>query len=160
MGRTHFRHRLAIPAASAAEAAAALRRFLADPGRRRPVTARWPAIRPPASPSSLPDKARSTPGWDSALYETQPVFREALDRCAELLAPQLDRPLLSLLDPQAGPVLDQTGYTQPVMFALEYALAALWRSWGIEPAAVLGHSVASSRRPAWPACSRWRTASA
>ena len=55
--------------------------------------------------------------------------------------PQLDRPLLSLLDPQAGSLLDQTGYTQPVMFAIEYALASLWRSWGIEPAAVMGHSV-------------------
>ena len=49
--------------------------------------------------------------------------------------------LLSLLDPQAGALLDQTGYTQPVMFAIEYALATLWRSWGIEPAAVMGHSV-------------------
>ena len=38
-------------------------------------------------------------------------------------------------------MLDQTGYTQPVMFAIEYALATLWRSWGIEPAAVMGHSV-------------------
>ena len=76
-----------------------------------------------------------------ALYESQPVFRAALGRCAELLAPELDRPLLSLLDPQAGSLLDQTGYTQPVLFALEYALATLWQSWGIEPAAVLGHSV-------------------
>ncbi len=84
-------------------------------------------------------------GMGRTLYETQPIFREAIDRCALLrsrwLGPQLDRPLLSLLDPQAGSILDQTGYTQPVMFALEYALATLWRSWGIEPAAVLGHSV-------------------
>ncbi len=76
-----------------------------------------------------------------ALYESQPVFRAAIDRCAELLMSQFDRPLVSLLHPQAGAILDQTGYTQPVMFALEYALATLWRSWGIEPAAVLGHSV-------------------
>ena len=37
--------------------------------------------------------------------------------------------------------MDQTGYTQPVMFSIEYALACLWRSWGVEPAAVMGHSV-------------------
>ena len=70
-----------------------------------------------------------------------PRFARPSTRCAELLGPRLDRPLLSLLDPQAGSILDQTGYTQPVMFAIEYALATLWRSWGIEPAAVMGHSV-------------------
>ncbi len=53
----------------------------------------------------------------------------------------MDRPLYELLDPQAGVLVDQTGYTQPVMFAVEYALATLWRSWGVEPAAVMGHSV-------------------
>ena len=68
-------------------------------------------------------------------------FSRGDDRCAELLGPELDRSLLSLFDPQAGSLLDQTGYTQPVMFALEYALATLWQSWGIEPVAVLGHSV-------------------
>ncbi len=62
-------------------------------------------------------------------------------RVPNCLRPHLDRPLLSLFDPQAGSLLDQTGYTQPVMFAIEYALATLWRSWGIEPAAVMGHSV-------------------
>ena len=81
------------------------------------------------------------PGMGRALYETQPIFRQAIDRCGEILRSQLDRPLLSLLDPQAGSVLDQTGYTQPVMFAFEYALAQLWQSWGIVPSAVMGHSV-------------------
>ena len=76
-----------------------------------------------------------------ALCESQPVFRDAIDRCAELLGPEIDRPLLSLLQPESASILDQTGYTQPVMFAVEYALAMLWRSWGVEPAAVMGHSV-------------------
>ena len=76
-----------------------------------------------------------------ALYESQPVYREAMDRCAELLDSQLDRPLISLISPDGGSILDQTGYTQTVKFALEYSLATLWRSWGFEPAAVLGHSV-------------------
>jgi phthiocerol/phenolphthiocerol synthesis type-I polyketide synthase C len=48
-----------------------------------------------------------------------------------------------VLYPQEGEAspLDETAYTQPALFALEYALAALWRSWGIEPDAVMGHSV-------------------
>lgn len=77
------------------------------------------------------------------LYETQPIFRKALDLCAELLQPYMDLPLLSVLYPenkQASP-LNQTAYTQPTLFAFEYALARLWQSWGIEPDVVLGHSV-------------------
>jgi acyl transferase domain-containing protein len=80
-------------------------------------------------------------GMGRALYDTQPTFRQALDRCARCLQSHLPRPLLSLLEPEAGPLLDQTGNTQPVMFSLQYALAELWRSWGVQPVAVMGHSV-------------------
>ena len=79
-------------------------------------------------------------GMGRGLYETQPTFRRALDRCQDFLRDELDRPLLSVLFDDGSP-LDQTAYTQPALFALEYALAEMWRSWGIEPAAVLGHSV-------------------
>jgi acyl transferase domain-containing protein len=77
------------------------------------------------------------------LYETLPVFRQALNRCSEILDPLLGRPLLSLLYPDQGDgsVLDQTRYTQPALFALEYALAEVWRSWGVTANAALGHSV-------------------
>src|SRR2546426_1226364 len=77
------------------------------------------------------------------LYETQPTFRESLDRCEELLRPHLDRGLLSVLYPNDGQSspLDETAYTQPALFALEWALFELWRSWGVEPSAVMGHSV-------------------
>ena len=82
-------------------------------------------------------------GMGRELFETQPVFRKSLQRCDELLRAHLDRPLLELLYSESGqnPELDQTAYAQPVLFALEYALAELWRSWGIRPAVVMGHSV-------------------
>src|SRR5262249_24836456 len=87
-------------------------------------------------------------GMGQQLYQRFPPFRAALDRCAELLAPQLDLPLLSLLWGQAGAPpavaqarLAQPRYTQPALFALEYALAELWRSWGVLPDALLGHSL-------------------
>ncbi len=51
--------------------------------------------------------------------------------------------MLSILYPQEGEnsPIDETAYTQPALFAIEYALAQLWKSWGIEPSAVMGHSV-------------------
>ncbi len=79
------------------------------------------------------------------LYETQPAFRAELDRCAELLRPYLSHPLLDVIFAEAGSdfasLLNQTAYTQTSLFAIEYSLAKLWQSWGVEPFAVMGHSV-------------------
>ncbi len=77
------------------------------------------------------------------LYETEPVFRAALNRCDELSRAYLERPLLSVIYPAEGEdsPINETAYTQPALFAIEYALAELWHSWGIEPSAVMGHSV-------------------
>src|SRR5262249_1988025 len=82
-------------------------------------------------------------GMGQQLYETEPTFRQALHHCDEILRPSLAKPLLSVLYPSAGKSaeLDETAYTQPALFALEYALATLWQSWGSAPAVVLGHSV-------------------
>ncbi|WP_404362460.1 amino acid adenylation domain-containing protein [Corallococcus coralloides] len=83
------------------------------------------------------------PGMAVELHASQPVFRQALDRCAEALKSHWDVPLLTLLRGEgftAG-LLDQTRYTQAALFSVEYALAMLWKSWGVVPAAVLGHSV-------------------
>lgn len=82
------------------------------------------------------------PGMGRDLYDREPVFRAMLDRAATVLAPVLDRPLLDVMFADDGDgAIHQTAYTQPALFALECALAALWRSWGIEPTVVLGHSV-------------------
>ncbi|NEO70835.1 type I polyketide synthase [Moorena sp. SIO3H5] len=85
------------------------------------------------------------------LYDTQPTFRNCLKRCEEILRPYLEEPLLSVLYPdidlssptsgEANQKLYNTAYTQPALFALEYALCQLWKSWGIEADAVIGHSV-------------------
>ena len=95
------------------------------------------------SPFSSRGRGRSTPAWGGGFYETQPTFRRALERGQELLRNELEQPLLAVLYPEAGGAtpLDETAYTQPALFCLEYALAELWRSWGIFPSAVMGHSV-------------------
>ena len=80
-------------------------------------------------------------GMGRELYETSPLFRRILERCDELLRGKLPRSLLEVMLGDGDGLLDQTGYTQPALFALEYGLAQLWRSWGVQPIAVLGHSV-------------------
>ncbi|MEO0967954.1 MAG: acyltransferase domain-containing protein [Cyanobacteria bacterium J06639_18] len=82
-------------------------------------------------------------GMGRELYETQPIFRQALHRCDELLSCELENSLISVLYPGSGikSPINQTAYTQAALFAIEYALAQLWLSWGIKPSAVMGHSV-------------------
>jgi acyl transferase domain-containing protein/surfactin synthase thioesterase subunit len=85
-----------------------------------------------------------SPRMGAALYRTQPTFRAALERCDEGLREWLDPGLLAVLfasEEALAARIHETAYAQPALFAVEYALAALWRSWGIVPDAVLGHSV-------------------
>ena len=89
----------------------------------------------------FPGQGAQYAGMGLELYQTEPVFKESIDECAELLLPHLDVSLPSLLWGDASNRLDDTTYTQPALFAVEWALAQLWRSWGVEPAVLLGHSV-------------------
>lgn len=83
------------------------------------------------------------------LYQYEPVFREEFDRCLRLLKSHLDFDLFKLIYPDANEEarisasarLEQTEATQPALFVIEYALAQLWMSWGIQPASMIGHSV-------------------
>ncbi len=83
------------------------------------------------------------PGMSAQLYRRFPEFRQALDRCNELFRLHLERPLLDVIfaEDGEGQRLDETCYTQPALFAIEYSLAKLWQSIGISPDAVMGHSV-------------------
>ena len=77
------------------------------------------------------------------LYRHQPVFQAIVDRCAVLLRDRLERPLLDVLFAPAdgADAIHETAYTQPALFVVQAALTELYRSWGIVPDAVLGHSV-------------------
>ncbi|MCB1228974.1 MAG: amino acid adenylation domain-containing protein [Verrucomicrobiae bacterium] len=81
-------------------------------------------------------------------YESEPRFRELIDRCSEILRPHLGLNLTDVLFPgegadreSASKQLKHTVLAQPAIFVIEYAMADLWQSWGIEPAAMIGHSV-------------------
>lgn len=75
------------------------------------------------------------------LYETSAVFREALDACAAAAAPHLDVELLAAMFSEDPAALENPLVIQPAGFALQIGLLALWRSWGVEPVAALGHSL-------------------
>ncbi len=138
-GRSHFRHRLAAVGTTRAEVAGRLAGFVrGEPG---PGLA-FGEARGTDVVFLFTGQGAQRPGMARGLYDTQPTFRGAVDECARILEPLLDRPLLSVLfpdDPEDRQI-NETAYAQPATFAVEYALAELWRSWGVTPAAVLGHS--------------------
>ncbi|MBT4499871.1 MAG: type I polyketide synthase, partial [Gemmatimonadetes bacterium] len=142
-GRSQFAHRLGVVGATAEKvreklAAAATGEDVAGLVRGRFVGGERPGVA-----FLFTGQGAQYAGMGRQLYETQPVFRQTLDQCDTLLRDQLEQPLLGVLYPEPGvdSPLDDTAYTQPALFALEYALAQLWRSWGIEPAILMGHSV-------------------
>ena len=95
----------------------------------------------------FPGQGSQSPGMGRALYETERVYRDSVDRCAGLLRPGLGIDLRTLLYPSASAgeaaarEIRQTVMAQPAIFTTSYALAQLWMSWGIEPGAAIGHSV-------------------
>ncbi|MGE5343974.1 MAG: amino acid adenylation domain-containing protein [Candidatus Omnitrophota bacterium] len=83
-----------------------------------------------------------------ALYETEPEFRDEVDRCLEILNPIMGFELKDILYPASSETIPtasdrihQTGVTQPVLFIIEYSLAKLLMKWGIQPYAMIGHSI-------------------
>jgi acyl transferase domain-containing protein/acyl carrier protein len=145
VGRSHFSHRLSVKAGSVAE----LREKLVAAGTGEQETQRGVVAAQQEAPRIaflFTGQGSQYAGMGRELYETEPMFRESIDRCAALLAGQLEAPLLELLGygpaaENAASAIDRTENTQPALFALEYALAQLWRSWGVEPEILLGHSV-------------------
>ncbi|MDZ8227267.1 beta-ketoacyl synthase N-terminal-like domain-containing protein [Nostoc sp. ChiVER01] len=137
-GRSHFEHRLAIVADSLSSLHQQLEASGVD---EYSVKSEHPHNRKIAflftgQGSQYINMARE-------LYQTQPTFRACIDQCEQILRPYLETSLLDVLYPSetANAKLDQTAYTQPALFAVEYALAQLWQSWGIRPTIVMGHSV-------------------
>ena len=82
------------------------------------------------------------------LYEKEPIFKEHMDKCADILKPLLNIDLRDFLFPDSEEgveenaiKLQQTSITQPVLFIIEYSLAQLWLEWGINPVGMIGHSI-------------------
>lgn len=143
MGRDLSDVRLAVSAASRNEAVETLSKVAAGKRAVHAVKGTPADPTPPGVAFLFTGQGSQAAGMARSLYETQPVFRATLDRCARLLEGHLDIPLLSVLYPGEGKEspLHETAYTQPALFAVEFALADLWASWGVTPAWAMGHSV-------------------
>jgi len=134
-------HRLAITADSADQAVTRLAGF-ASAGEASGAATGTASGRRPRVAFLFSGQGSQYPGMGRALYEGHPVYRDAIDRCAAILDGLLDRSLLEILHsaPDDDTVHDTT-YTQPALFAVEYALATLWQRWGVQPDVVIGHSI-------------------
>jgi acyl transferase domain-containing protein/NADPH:quinone reductase-like Zn-dependent oxidoreductase/acyl carrier protein len=147
--RSHHEERLCLVARSRAEAAKQLGEYLAGAAGTG-----WVAGRSPAGPRrkvafAFPGQGGQWPGMGRGLWQSEPVFRAAVERCAEAMRPFAGWSLVEEFAGHAGP--SRAGQQeserppidkiQPALFALQVALAELWRAWGIVPDAVIGHSM-------------------
>ena len=144
VGRIHFHHRLAIIADNREKMIKKLRSFSTKNVTADVYTAKISKSNTPKIAFLFTGQGSQFVGMGQELYETQPVFRATLDHCVEILHPYLKTSLLDILYPEnndSPSQLDQTAFTQPALFSLEYALFELWKSWNISPDVVMGHSV-------------------
>ncbi|MEO3778895.1 amino acid adenylation domain-containing protein [Micromonospora sp. B11E3] len=142
-GRNHFTHRAAFVVDDREDALALLDAVgRGEPGRRAHTGVVDRADRGNVA-FLFPGQGAQYPDMGRRLYDRSPVFRDAVDECAEAVASLLPVPLTSLLFPGAGErhLLEQTAYAQPALFAVEYALARWWMHAGVHPDLLLGHSV-------------------
>jgi acyl transferase domain-containing protein len=147
VGRHTFEHRQIVVCRGVEDATAALDAPSAGRVLRAVTTARErPVV------FMFPGQGAQYLRMAQGVYAAAPVFREQMDRCAELFAPHLGLDLRAIIFDTSGrgavdrattngALLDQTQYTQPALFAVEYALAQLWMAWGVQPQALIGHSL-------------------
>jgi amino acid adenylation domain-containing protein len=138
VGRRTFEHRAFVVGHTADDAANKLE---ASGSQGRVPQSKNPpiAFMFPGQGSQYPDMARD-------LYAGEPEFRLHFDRCVEICRPVTGEDLTALVypaanSPEAAKRLMNTKFAQPAIFAVEYSLAKLWMSWGIQPSAMIGHSV-------------------
>ncbi|MCK7621743.1 type I polyketide synthase [Streptomyces sp. RS10V-4] len=137
--RCSGRGRLGVVTGSRRELLAALRAFAA--GERHPavVTGTVDAAVERHPVWVFSGHGSQWPGMGRGLLRTEPAFREALDEADALIRSESRVPVVDIL--RKGRPVKGCGDVQPVLFALQIALAGTWRSYGVEPAAVIGHSM-------------------
>lgn len=140
-GRGAYTYKLAVAAESAESCREALTAWLAD-GKHKSVPVSDPELLRSRGVAFLfTGQGAQYHDMCRSLYENEPVFRKEMDRCDGLLKPHLGESIVEVMYGGDKSRIDRTEFTQPALFAVEYALAQLWMNWGIKPVAVAGHSV-------------------
>ncbi len=141
-GRARMSHRLSVAVRGKRDLAQALDNFasgLADPSITTGLA--QPGQKPKIA-FLFTGQGAQHPGMGRALYDTQPVYRRAIDACATALGDTVPGGLVAALhDTEDETRIRAPGIAQPALFALEYALAQLWMSFGVKPDALCGHSL-------------------
>ena len=138
--RSRFPSRLAVQAEDPVEMAEALRAFAAT-GDPAPIAVAGAAVEPTVG-FLYTGQGAQAPGMGRALFQAEPVFREAVEECHELLRDELPVGLIDLLFGDAADErIHDTRFTQPSLVALEHALTRQWAAWGVHPSVVAGHSI-------------------
>jgi myxalamid-type polyketide synthase MxaE and MxaD len=138
--RTPHPFRLAAVAKDAPELHARLTSWLEHEPTEFLHSGKVPADRP-RMVFVFPGQGGQWPGMGCELFEREPVFREAMTRCDRALLPHTGWSVIDALLAPAATAFSEIDRVQPMLFSLMIALAELWRSWGVEPDAVVGHSM-------------------
>ncbi|HEX8282687.1 MAG TPA: aminotransferase class III-fold pyridoxal phosphate-dependent enzyme [Pyrinomonadaceae bacterium] len=139
--RTHHEHRLALAATSVEDARGQLESFLQGQTLRTMAVGHKDAARGKLV-FAFSGQGSQWHGMGRRLLGRETAFREKVEECDELFRPLAGWSLAEELRGEGEPSrLERTDVAQPAIFALQVALAALWRSWGVEPDAVVGHSL-------------------
>ena len=140
--RSHHDHRLAVVAEGGQQLAERLHQFAIGARPTGLASGQRQRARDPRPVFVFSGQGPQWPRMGLELFEAVPVFQEALKQCDVALRRHCDIELLKeLAESDATSRLAATEIAQPCIFAVQTALAAVWRSWGVTPAAVIGHSI-------------------
>nr|WP_144384397.1 type I polyketide synthase [Streptomyces sp. SAJ15] len=137
--RTAFDHRAVVLAPDRTAAIRELQSYVA--GRTTPALIEGTVRRGTGVAFVFPGQGSQWVGMAAELLDSSPVFAQRIGECASALAPFVDWSLIDVLRDADGEAwLERVDVVQPVLWAVMVSLAEVWRSYGVEPAAVIGHS--------------------
>ncbi|WP_438022408.1 amino acid adenylation domain-containing protein [Sorangium sp. So ce233] len=140
--RSHHEHRLAVAGGSKDELAAALAAYARGERAAAGVLEGKATETPPKVVFVFPGQGSQWAGMGRQLFAEEPAFRQALEACDQAIRREAGFSAIEVLAAEdSARRLEAIDVVQPVLFAIEVALAALWRAWGVEPDAVVGHSM-------------------